>query len=133
MGALGVSERIIGISIISYGRNSLDLRPTWVTTSPRERIEFASQGPTVSNLHNYHINVCVSVAFITQRAKCIALTMLSSLACHAPPYFTTLCHKWRGYRGKKKNVTGHKMCVFNFSTTFDRNIAYQMRNRVPLL
>jgi hypothetical protein len=44
---LGVSERIIGISITSYGKNSLDLRPTWVTTSPRERIEFVSQGPTV--------------------------------------------------------------------------------------
>jgi hypothetical protein len=29
------------------GINSLDLRPTWVTTSPRERIEFVSQGPTV--------------------------------------------------------------------------------------
>jgi hypothetical protein len=27
-GALGVSERIICISIISYGKNSLDLRPT---------------------------------------------------------------------------------------------------------
>jgi hypothetical protein len=25
---MGVSERIIGISIISYGKNSLDLRPT---------------------------------------------------------------------------------------------------------
>ena len=45
--SLGVSERIIGISIISYGKNSLDLRPTWVTTSPRERIEFVSQGPAV--------------------------------------------------------------------------------------
>jgi hypothetical protein len=27
-GALGVSERIIGISIIPLGKNSLDLRPT---------------------------------------------------------------------------------------------------------
>jgi hypothetical protein len=27
MGALGVSELIIGISIISYGKNSLELRP----------------------------------------------------------------------------------------------------------
>jgi hypothetical protein len=36
---LGVSECIIGISIISYGKNSLDLQPTWVTTSPWERIE----------------------------------------------------------------------------------------------
>jgi hypothetical protein len=44
---LGVSERIIGISIIFYGKNSLDFRPTWVRTSPRERIEFVSQGPTV--------------------------------------------------------------------------------------
>jgi hypothetical protein len=47
MGALGVSERIIGISIISYGKNSLDLQPTWVTTNPQERIQFVSQGPTV--------------------------------------------------------------------------------------
>jgi hypothetical protein len=46
-GCLGVSERIISISIISYGKNSLDLWPTWVTTSPRERIDFVSQGPTV--------------------------------------------------------------------------------------
>jgi hypothetical protein len=37
----------MGISIISYGKNSLDLRPTRATTSPRERIEFASQGSTV--------------------------------------------------------------------------------------
>jgi hypothetical protein len=44
---LGVSEGIIGISIISYGKNSFDLRPTLVTTSPRERIEFVSQEPTV--------------------------------------------------------------------------------------
>jgi hypothetical protein len=45
---LGVSERIIGISIISYGRNNLNLRPTWViTTSPRERKEFVGQGTTV--------------------------------------------------------------------------------------
>jgi hypothetical protein len=29
------------------GKNSLDLRPTWVTTSPWERIEFVSQGSTV--------------------------------------------------------------------------------------
>jgi hypothetical protein len=46
-GALGGSECIMGISIISYGKNSLDLRPTRVTTSPRERIEFVSQGSTV--------------------------------------------------------------------------------------
>jgi hypothetical protein len=32
---------------ISYGRNSFDLRPTWVTTSPRELIKLVSQGPPV--------------------------------------------------------------------------------------
>jgi hypothetical protein len=32
-------------------KNSLDLRPTWVTTSPRERIEFVSQGPPVLGSH----------------------------------------------------------------------------------
>jgi hypothetical protein len=37
----------MGISIVSYGKNSLDLRPTRVTTSPRERIEFVSEGSTV--------------------------------------------------------------------------------------
>jgi hypothetical protein len=41
------SERNMGISIISYGKNSFELRPTWGTTSPRERIEFVSQGSTV--------------------------------------------------------------------------------------
>jgi hypothetical protein len=54
-GALGVSECIIGISIISYGKNNLDLRPTWVTTSPREQIEFVSQGPTVYITIYFHI------------------------------------------------------------------------------
>jgi hypothetical protein len=51
-GALGVSERIIGISIISYEKNSLDLQPTWDTTCPRERIEFVSQGPTVDPIND---------------------------------------------------------------------------------
>jgi hypothetical protein len=42
LGKGGVSERIIGISIISNGKNSLDFQPTGVTTSPREQIEFVS-------------------------------------------------------------------------------------------
>jgi len=35
----------------------LDLRPTWVTTSPRERIEFVSQGPTVNSSCNHVTNL----------------------------------------------------------------------------
>jgi hypothetical protein len=45
---LGGSERIMGIPIISYVKNNLDLQPTWVITSPCKRIEFVSQGSTVS-------------------------------------------------------------------------------------
>jgi hypothetical protein len=37
-GCFGISERIVSISIISYGKKRLDLRPTWVTTRPREQI-----------------------------------------------------------------------------------------------
>jgi hypothetical protein len=50
------SERIMGISIIAYGKNSLDLRPSWVTTSPRERIEFVSQGSTVQVEEKWEAN-----------------------------------------------------------------------------
>jgi hypothetical protein len=46
-GALGRSEPIVGIFIVSYGKYSLDVRPTWVTTSFRERTEFVSQWSTV--------------------------------------------------------------------------------------
>jgi hypothetical protein len=58
-GALGCSERIMGISIISYRKNTLDLRSTWVTTSPRERIEFVSQESIVGLLVN-SIHLCLN-------------------------------------------------------------------------
>jgi hypothetical protein len=45
---------VIIIIIISYGENSLDLRPTWVTTSSLERIKYVSQGPTVYDKQHNH-------------------------------------------------------------------------------
>jgi hypothetical protein len=42
-------------------------------------------------LHN--LSVCVSVALVTHHAKCMRHTILSSLACPALPYFSTLSHK----------------------------------------
>ena len=51
--------------------------------------------------------------------KC-ACAVLSSVACPAVQYFSTLCHKRYDYRGKK--LTEREMCVLIFSTTFVWNI-----------
>ena len=48
---------------------------------------------------------CVSVALVIQRAKRI----LPSVACLAPPYFSTLSHKLLDFRGEK--VAEYKMYV----------------------
>ena len=45
---------------------------------------------------------CARVALIIQHA-----------ACPAPPYFSTLSHKWHDFG---ENVVEHKMCVLIFST-----------------
>jgi hypothetical protein len=54
----------------------------------------------------------VSVALVTQHAKRMRCTILSSVACLELPYFSTLPHKRQILR---KNVTEPKMCFFLFS------------------
>ena len=49
-----------------------------------------------------------------------ACAILSSVACLALPYFSTLSHKWRTFR--KKKVIEHKRCVFIGSKTVVKNI-----------
>jgi hypothetical protein len=57
----------------------------------------------------------VFVGLIMQDALRMRRILLPSVACLSVQYFSTLSHKRRDIREK---VTGHKMCVLIFSTTF---------------
>jgi hypothetical protein len=94
---LGGSERIMGIYIISFEKNSLDLRSTWVTTSPRKRIEFVSQWSTVGT--------CTCTVNSTHSAYTHS-TLTVRQYCTIFPYIyflqsvTVPCLDCEGYRGQ---------------------------------
>jgi hypothetical protein len=66
--------------------------------------------------------VCAVVALgISMQCEC---TILSSVACPALQYFSTLSYKRHNFL---KNVIVLKICVLNFSTTFARNILHSKK------
>ena len=58
---------------------------------------------------------CVHVTLLIQHAIRIRHIVTSLVPPLAPPYFSTLCHKWHDFR---KKVIELKMCVLIFSITF---------------
>ena len=68
--------------------------------------------------------VCVIVALVIQHVKC-KRRIISSVACLAIPYFSTLSHKRHDFRNR---VTEHKRWGFIFSTTFVCNISHSKKN-----
>jgi len=59
--------------------------------------------------------VCVFVSFVIQHAMRMRSLTISTVACLALPYFSTLSQK---DTIPVQGVTEHKICVLIFSTTF---------------
>jgi hypothetical protein len=67
----------------------------------------------------------VFVAIVIHHAKRMRRIIVSSVACLAVLYVSTLSHKQHDFLRK---VVGHKMCGLIFSATFVRNISHSKKS-----
>ena len=68
----------------------------------------------------------MSVALVIQHAKRMRRVILSSVACPALQYFSTLSHKRHNFQKKKTGES--EMCVLIFSATFLKSISHFKQN-----
>ena len=68
---------------------------------------------------------CVSVALVFQHARRMRRILLSSVACPALPYSSTLSDKRYDFR--KKKLVAYIICGLIFSTIFDCNISHSKK------
>jgi hypothetical protein len=69
----------------------------------------------------------VFVALIIQHVVRMRRIVLSSVACPAQPYFSTLYHNGSDFRGGG-GVIEHKVCILIFFTTSVGNISHSKKN-----
>ena len=74
---------------------------------------------TISITYSEHVFVALGMQW--------ACTILSSVACPAVQYFSTLPHKRHDFRKKKKTIE-HQMCVLLLPSTFVWNISHSKKN-----
>jgi hypothetical protein len=73
---------------------------------------------------------CVSVALLMKHSRLTPRIILSSVACLAVPYFSTLFHTQHDFRGEK--FIDIKVRVLIFSTTFVSKTFFPRRNETDI-
>jgi hypothetical protein len=79
----------------------------------------------------FYERVCVSVfaLLIRHASHVFFLRRVVFWACPALPCFSTLGNKRHVFSGGGGEITGHKVCVFIFCTTFVSNIFFLVLRR----